>query len=120
MKYPSVLRAVSQIGSRYKFAAMTETKILLVCVLLIAIGYAIVLVRKRRQFDLNELTLVIVNVVPAIAGVSMFVHAFKMPDTLSEQAKWTGIAGVCMAMLFFFQSVSVFRKVLAGGARLRR
>jgi uncharacterized membrane protein len=92
---------------------MTETKIVLICVPLIAIAYAIVLVRRRRQFDLNELTLVIVDAVAVIAGVSMFVHAFKMPDTLSEQAKWSGIAGVCMAMLFFFQSVSVFRKVLA-------
>jgi len=92
---------------------MTETRIILICVLLIAIGYAIVLVRRRRQFDLNELTLVIVDVVAVIAGVSMYVHAWMMPDTLSEQAKWTGIAGVCMAMLFFFQSVSVFKKVLA-------
>jgi drug/metabolite transporter (DMT)-like permease len=99
---------------------ITETKIALICVLLIAIAYAIVLVRRRRQFDLNELALVIVNVVGVVVGVSMFVYAFKMPDTLSEQAKWTGIAGVCMAMLFFFQSVSVFRKVLAGGAGLRR
>ena len=92
---------------------MTETRIVLVCILLIAIAYAIALVHRRRQFDLNELILVTVEVVPAIAGVSMFVYAFKMPDSLSEQAKWTGIAGVCMAMLFSLRSVSVLRKVLA-------
>ncbi len=92
---------------------MTETKIVLLCVPAVAIAYAIILVYKHRQFDLNELTLVIVDVVGVIGGGSMFVHAFKMPDAFSEQAKWTGIAGVCMAMLFFFQAVSVFRKVLA-------
>jgi hypothetical protein len=104
---------VQKSGIVWLASQMTETKIVLMCVLLIAIAYAFVLVRKRRQFDLNELTLVIVDVVAVIAGVSMFVYAFNMPDTLFEQAKWTGIAGLCMAMLFFFQSVSVVRKVLA-------
>ncbi len=92
---------------------MTETRIVLICVPLVAIAYGIMLAYKQRQFDLNELTLVIVDVVGVIGGVSMLVHAFKMPDTLSEQAKWTGIAGTCTAMLFFFQSVTVFRKILA-------
>jgi hypothetical protein len=92
---------------------MTETRMVLFCVPTVAIVYAIILVRRRMQFNLNELTLVIVDVVGAIGGISMFLHAFNMPDTLSEQAKWTGIAGVCVAMLFFFQAVSVFRKILA-------
>jgi hypothetical protein len=91
---------------------MSETKIVLVCVPAIAIVYAVMVVCKRRAFDLNELTLVVVDVVGVIGGVAMLVRAFKMPDTLSEQAKWTGIAGTCTALLFFFQAVSVFKKVL--------
>jgi hypothetical protein len=91
---------------------MTETKVVLVSVPAVTITHWILRVCRRRPFDIQELILVSFDVVAVITGVSIFVQAFKMSESSPEHAVWSGIAGVCIAMLFLDQAIQLFRKLL--------
>ncbi len=82
------------------FGLTSETKIILTCVPAVAVSHWILRVCKRRPFNLQELILVSFDVVAVITGVSIFIQAFKVSETSPEHAVWSGIAGVCIAMLF--------------------
>jgi phosphatidylglycerophosphatase A len=90
---------------------MTETKIILMCVLVVAVAYWIIVGRMRKQFNIQELILVIFDVVAVITGISIFIRSFKMAD--SEHAVWSGIGGVCIAMMFLDQAILIFKRLLS-------
>ena len=95
------------------FGLTSETKIILTCVPAVAVSHWILRVCKRRPFNLQELILVSFDVVAVITGVSIFIQAFKVSETSPEHAVWSGIAGVCIAMLFLDQAIQMFKKVLS-------
>jgi multidrug transporter EmrE-like cation transporter len=91
---------------------MTETKIILMLLPVVAFCYWVCIVRKKRSFNLQELIVLVFNVVGGITGVSIFVGAFKMADSSSEHAIWSGIGGFCIALFFFDQGRVFFRSLL--------
>jgi hypothetical protein len=91
---------------------MTETKIILVAVPLVALSYWLCILRKKRPFNLQELIVLVFDAVAVITGISMFVSAFKMADSSAEHAVWLGIGGVCLALLFVEQVRIVFKGLL--------
>jgi hypothetical protein len=76
---------------------MTETKIILLAVPLVALAYWICILRRKRSFNLQELIVLVFDVVAGITGCSIFVGAYKMADSSAEHAVWLGIGGVCLA-----------------------
>jgi len=91
---------------------MTEPKIILMLLPIVAFCYWACVVRKKRPFNLQELIVLVFNVVGGVTGVSIFVGAFKMADSSSEHAIWSGIGGFCIALFFFDQGRVFFRSLL--------
>jgi hypothetical protein len=98
------------------FSRMSETKVILGLLAVVAVTYWICIVLKRRPFNLQELVVLVFNTVGGITGVYIFVGATKIPDSSSEHAVWLGIGGVCLS-IFFFEQVRLFFRVLLAPAK---
>jgi hypothetical protein len=102
--------------STLPISQMTETKIILFAVPLVALAYWICVLRRKKPFNLQELIVLVFDVIAAITGCSIFLGAFKMADSSSEHAIWLGIGGVCLAFFFLEQVRVVFKGLLACGS----
>jgi Na+(H+)/acetate symporter ActP len=90
---------------------ITETKIILLAVPLVAIAYWVCTLRGKKPFNLQDLIVLVFDVVAGITGIVIFVGAW-MDDTSSEHAVWSGIGGVCIALFFLEQVRVVFKGLL--------
>jgi hypothetical protein len=93
-------------------AQMTETKIILLAVPLVALAYWMCILRAKREFNLQELVVLVFDVVATITGSAIFVGAYRMADSSAEHAIWLAIGGVSIAFFFLEQVRVIFKRLL--------
>lgn len=76
------------------------------------VGYAICSMCRRKDVGWDDLMVFALNIIGAITGVYILAGSFEIAEVKPQNAIWSAVTGVCMAVIFLQKSVASVRAVL--------